>query len=78
MTPRKQETRWDREKKEKKQNTSGFTQKKLNSNEAQRDEEKQVPAWIIVVFLFALVFTRFLSTVEDIILLRQQLRVSIS
>jgi len=59
MTPRKQETRWDREKKEKKQNTSGFTQKKLNSNEAQRDEEKQVPAWIIVVFLFALVFCLF-------------------
>ena len=59
MTPRKQETRWDRKKKEKKQNTSGFTQKKLNSNEAQRDEEKQVPAWIIVVFLFALVFCLF-------------------
>ena len=60
MTPRKQETRWDREKKEKKLNTdSGFTQKKLNSNQSQDEESRQVPAWIIVVFLFALVFCLF-------------------
>ena len=60
MTPRKQETRWDREKKEKKLNTdTGFTQKKLNSSQSQNEESRQVPAWIIVVFLFAIVFCLF-------------------
>ena len=49
-----------REKKEKKLNTdTGFTQKKLNSSQSQDEESRQVPAWIIVVFLFALVFCLF-------------------